>query len=158
MKINATLVRFQRFARIGYYSVKAECYNRCETDMFLEKMYQAEELRDELRRLVYWIGKIGKEIGAVPDYFRYEGLCNAFPPPVKVSNEYIGLRLYCYIINENIVVLYNGGKKVGNPAEKCPNVAHHFRNAQSWSKKIQQFDIEATGTTINNLEDIEFIY
>ncbi len=160
LKVNifATLVEVKRYVLVGYYSVKAECNSRSEVDVFFKRMYEDPELKDEAIRLRYWITKIGNEIGGDPDYFRDERLCNAFPPPIEISHEYIGLRLYCYIINENLVVLYNGGKKIGNPAEKCPNVKHHFYNAQSWTKQIRELEIESNGTIITNLKELEFRY
>lgn len=160
LKVNifATLVTYKRYNRIGYYSVKAHCNELCETESFFKRMTEKPECLDEVKRLIYWMRKVAQEYEAKDEYFRFEGLCSALPPPFKVTLETINIRLYCYIINENIVVLFNGDKKTKRKAQSCPIVKYHHSMALSWSRAISRLNIESDGTEIKNINELEFNY
>jgi len=95
--------------------------------------------------LLVWIEEIGEKIGAKNYLFRNESITadvQALPPPAKqmevreipVKN----LRLYCLVLNEHVVFLFNGGIKTTNNAKDCPNVGPHIKRANQIAGKIDE--------------------
>ena len=155
----ATIEQFARYRTVTYYTVKCEDAALSEADDFFERMEQESDYIDQLERLVAWIESIGNdEEGAVYDLFRQERSCLALPPQGKYLDGSIDLRLYCYWVNENIVILYNGGIKTANNAQDCPNVSRHFYNAQSWTKQLAEIGIETNKGEITNLDELYIKY
>ncbi len=128
-----------RFNRVTYYSVYID---EEEYSLFQQFFNNHEEERYErpLLDIKFWLRKIGDEIGADDRYFRNEsfrgGDTRAFPPPARYLETECNLRLYCMRINENAVILFNGGEKTANTAQECDNVRRHFLQANKLSKAI----------------------
>jgi hypothetical protein len=112
---------------------------------FLNRMEEIEEIDDDLSNLLVWIEEIGENIGAKKHLFRNESITadvQALPPPAKqmevreipVEN----LRLYCLVLNEHVVFLFNGGIKTTNNAKDCPNVGPHIKRANQIAGKIDE--------------------
>jgi hypothetical protein len=47
------------------------------------------------------------------------------------------LRLYCIRVSESIVILFNGGQKTAQTAQKSPDLITEFYDAQVFAKKIE---------------------
>jgi hypothetical protein len=155
----ATVQEFVRFRTVTYYTLKREGSASTETDDFLHRMEQEAAFKDQFEQLVKWIKVIGDDNeGANFGLFRQEGLCVALPPQGRYLGATIDLRLYCYWVSENIIILYNGGIKTARAAQDCPNVSRHFYNAQSWTKQLLGIGIERNGRTITNLEELYIKY
>lgn len=48
------------------------------------------------------------------------------------------LRLYCLRANDHVVIFFNGGMKIKQKAQDCPNVGPYFRQANQLARKIDQ--------------------
>jgi hypothetical protein len=96
-----------------------------------------------LQELAKFISKkIGDEMGALEDFFRFENTAQALPPSgtYKVEDLYINygnfpLRLYCLRISETLVVLFNGGEKTADTAQDG-KTSMAFREANICAKRI----------------------
>lgn len=155
----ATIQEFARFRTVIYYTVKGEDATLSEMDDFLRRMEQEPAYIDQLEQLVTWLKTIGDdENGADFDLFRQERLCVALPPKIQHLKAAIDLRLYCHLVSEKIVILYNGGIKTTRIAQECPNVSRHFYNAQSWTKQLSAIGIEENGPLISNLDELYIKY
>lgn len=140
----ATIIPAISFKKVTFYTIKFE-----DADpMFLQFVndHASEEFEDDLNIIRTWITKIGKNIGAREQYFRFEsfrgGDTSALPPPARYIETDCNLRLYCMRINNGIVILFNGGKKETAKAQDCENVRHHFLLANQLSKAIYNAIIE----------------
>ncbi len=104
---------------------------------FLNRIEDIPEFEEDLLNLITWIEEIGKNIGAKRYLFRNESIIadvHALPPPLRQMNihEIIveKLRLYCLVLNENVVILFNGGIKTTINAKDCPNVGPPHKDGQ----------------------------
>lgn len=119
-----------------------------ETDKFFDQYAIPEHpLEDEALQLFRLITEsIGNKYGATDDFFdRYENKAQALPPKPKKWVEEIKelginfpLRLFCYRITEQIVILFNGGIKDANSPQESKNLSMQFYEAQSFAKKIEE--------------------
>lgn len=157
------LTDFQ-FKKINYYSVQFEEREVCEFYDFLNRMEDIEAISEDLSNLLTWIEIIGDEYGAIKDkYFRNESIyadVSALPPgsnkltslnlPVK------NLRLYCMVLNEHVVFLFNGGIKTVRNAKDCPNVGSYIKQANALAKSIDT--LIATGSIYWNKKFTNIIF
>ena len=89
---------------------------------------------------------IGNRYGATDVFFdRTENKAQALPPKPKKWVEEIRelginfpLRLYCYRVSEQIVILFNGGVKDANTVQQSKNLSMKFPEAQSFVCKIEE--------------------
>lgn len=119
-----------------------------ETDRFFDTYavpeHPFEEKALQLFRLI--TESIGNRYGATDDFFdRAENKAQALPPKPKRWVEEIKdlginfpLRLYCYRVTEQIVVLFNGGIKDAHSAQESKNLSMKFYEAQTFVKKIEE--------------------
>ncbi len=126
-----------------FYTVRWEDAEHSETDKFLVKYENNTTLQRPLQELAKFISsKIGDEMGALEDLFRFENIAQALPPSGthQVDNLYINfgnfpLRLYCLRLSENLVVLFNGGEKTSNTAQGG-KTSMAFHEANIFAKRI----------------------
>jgi hypothetical protein len=119
-----------------------------ETDKFFDKYvvpeHPFEDAAMQLFRLI--TESISNKYGATNDFFdRAENKAQALPPKPKKKVEEIKelginfpLRLYCYRVSNQIVILFNGGIKDTDSAQESKNLSMKFYEAQIFVKKIEQ--------------------
>lgn len=119
-----------------------------ETDRFFDTYavpeHPLEQKAMHLFRLI--TESIGNRYGATNDFFdRVENKAQALPPKPKQWLEEIKdlginfpLRLFCYRITEQIVVLFNGGIKDADSAQESKNLSMKFYEAQTFVQKIEE--------------------
>ena len=126
-----------------FYTVRWEDADFSETDKFFMKYENDDTFQQPLQELARFISKkIGDEMGALEDFFRFENTAQALPPSgtYKVENLYINyahfpLRLYCLRISETLVVLFNGGEKTTGTAQGG-KTSMAFREANRFAERI----------------------
>jgi hypothetical protein len=126
-----------------FYTVRWEDAELSETDKFFVKYENVNNFQRPLQELAKFISKkIGDELGALEDFFRFENKAQALPPPgtYKVEDIYINygnfpLRLYCFRISETLVVLFNGGEKTADTAQGG-KTSMVFQEANIFAKRI----------------------
>jgi hypothetical protein len=111
----AIIEEFERFKTVTYYTLRREDAVFSETDDFLDRMKRESAYIEQFHQLIQWLEYIGESMkGANPEFFRSEGHCVALPPKATHLKEAIDLRLYCHLVSDNVVILYNGGKRQNN--------------------------------------------
>jgi len=112
---------------------------------FLNRIEEVEAYESDLSNLLVWLEEIGDNYGAQKRFFRSEAWVadvQALPPPRKQMElkkiEVEDLRLYCLVLNEQVVILFNGGIKTTHKAQDCPNVGTYFKQANQLATKIDQ--------------------
>lgn len=127
----------------SFYTVRWEDATLSETDKFFIRYENDSTFQQPLQELAMFISrKIGDEMGALEEFFRFENAAQAIPPSgaYKVGNLYINygnfpLRLYCLQISETLVVLFNGGEKTANTAQEG-KTSMAFQEANIFAKRI----------------------
>jgi len=123
--------------------------------------------RDDLVLIMGWIKRMGEREGALERYFRHEGKAHALPPPATYTERETGdLRLYCMVVNPNLIFLFSGAAKTTIKAQDCPYVSGHFRDATMFSslleQAIKQKELKPSNSFINHHliieEGFELIY
>lgn len=119
-----------------------------ETDMFFDIYarpgHPLEEKALQLFRLI--TESIGNKYGAIDDFFdRHANNAHALPPKPKYLVEEIHdlginfpLRLFCYRVSEQIVILFNGGIKSTQSIQESPDLYIKFKEAQRLVNKIEK--------------------
>lgn len=119
-----------------------------ETDRFFDTYavpdHPLEEKAWQLFRLI--TESIGNRYGATQDFFdRIENKAQALPPKPKGWVEEIKalginfpLRLFCYRVTKQIVILFNGGIKNARTSQESNNISLKFYEAQTLVKKIEE--------------------
>lgn len=105
-----------------FYTVHNEGYEENETDDFFQKYYELDQYKEQTLILLNFIlDAIGNKHGAVDDFFnRNENQVDGLPSKGKIKlGEFkyfypnFPLRIYALKVNENLVILFNGGIKDG---------------------------------------------
>ena len=138
--------RIIEFEKVQYYTIKY-CDN--EVSEYVEFRNKVAKLipvdsrcEDDLAEILAQMELIGKKFGATPKRFKPEGAAYALAthyPKHKNNDGIYGLRLYCLILNENCVILLNGGDKKEKKAMDCGNVSMHFSNANILAKVFKEY-------------------
>jgi hypothetical protein len=55
---------------------------------------------------------------------------------VKLGKDDFGIRLYCILLREDLVLLLNGNVKTKHDPIQCPLVNQHFKNAKSLARVL----------------------
>ena len=143
------------FKKVIFYTVQFEDNELSEYEDFISRHTKIPTILNDLLNLDLWIKKIGNEIGALQNYFRNEAYfssTDALPPPRSRMGELIveDLRLYCMRLDNETVILFNGGIKTENNAKNCPNVAPYLKQA---NKIVETIDKLLSTKDLTNLMD-----
>ncbi len=125
-----TIEEYREYDNVRIYTVKFDDEKDNETDRFISRFIHDKKYKNDFSTIIYWINKIGTS-GVLERYFRTEGRAVAIP--VESGKK---LRLYCYRVNENILILGNGGIKTSKKVQKSPDCLPHFELMNHVAKKI----------------------
>lgn len=120
-------------------------------DLFFEKYLQDtnENIKESgLMLLTFITNDIAQRHSALDTFFREEREAMALPGKrydivikeifFPMGAELFPLRLYCYRVNNNVLILFNGGIKTDVTAQGSPDLSMRFQESQIISKRIQQ--------------------
>lgn len=105
----------EEYSSVNYYLIRFADEEESEFDKFFNKFDGDENFEDDFNILIEWLDKIGEE-GASDIHFRREGGNNLKAMPIETSK----LRLYCFKVNDCIVILGNGGYKKTRTYQEDP--------------------------------------
>jgi hypothetical protein len=152
------LEEFYTFKKVTYYTVRWDEADLSETDKFLQKYRGAPDIGKDLSEIVALLEEIGDNRGAKDMYFRrHAGKASELPPlgVFEVNSLEIAffdnkLRLFCLKISEEVVILFNGGKKESQKTQDSPDLNLPFYEAQIFCSKILKALQEKTIVLKNN--------
>jgi hypothetical protein len=119
-------------SKVTFYTVHQDEHTLCETDNFFAKYGQEEIHKEAVAELSKFMTNSLGKLGALDRFFnRHEQSAFALPPKGRFSEFTLGfpLRLYCYRVSENIVILFNGGVKTSQTVQESPDLIMKFRDA-----------------------------
>lgn len=139
---------FEEHERCTFYTVrKIEDDDEelpSETQRFFEKFYTDEKYKQCVQEIVALLDYIGEERGANIHLFRPEGKADGIPKNEKKSCRYLDLnfadfplRLYCYRISDEILILFNGGIKDADTAQDS-KASMSFYESQQFCDRINK--------------------
>lgn len=132
---------------VTFYTVRWEGVPVSETDKFFTRLKDHPELKPHVQRLAKLLTEIiGNTYGAQECFFnRFENWVTALPPKGKIRISELELefaafplRLYCLVLSEAVVILFNGGIKTGRTAQESEDLSMKFYEANEFSKRIQE--------------------
>mgnify|MGYP001573498695 CR=1 FL=1 len=122
-----------------FYTIQFEDKPDTEFEDFLHRHENQEGLKEQLDELLVWLDEIAARRGALHWLFRHENKAHALPPKLRLQHLDVKyLRLYCLRLNDNVVILFNGGVKTTDKAKNCPNVRTDFNQANRLADAIYQ--------------------
>ena len=132
------------FALVTYYTVRWDEAEENETNKFVLRFARSEDFRPFYQQIAALLADMGERKGARKHYFsRHEDAASALPPKgtfevngIEVRFYENPLRLYCTRLNDNMVVLFNGGLKTARTAQSSEDLALKFRQAQHFARTI----------------------
>ena len=132
------------FKLVTYYTVRWDESMENETNKFVLRFAKSEEYRPFYQQIAALLVDMGERKSARKHYFsRHEDVASALLP--KGTFEINGLeinfygnplRLYCTRLNDNMVVLFNGGLKTAQTAQASEDLAQKYREAQHFARTI----------------------
>lgn len=130
-------------SRCTFYTVRWEDVAWSETDNFLDKYENNTDFERPIQELAVFITrKIGNDMGALEDFFRFENTAQALPPAGKhkvgeitINYGNFPLRIYCLRISNHLVVLFNGSEKTAENAQGG-KTSMAFHEANQFAKRI----------------------
>lgn len=135
------------FDKTQFYTIEEVGKGISETDEFFIRFKDNPDYQKDIETISYWIQKIGKESGALERHFRPEKTAKAIP--ITVSK----LRLYCYRISDELVILGNGGIKSSQKVQDSPDAFPHFEVMNTLAfviqMKLENGQIEIAGKNIS---------
>ncbi len=128
-----------------FYTVRWLDSELSETDKFFEKYDALEDYSESANKLFVFVSSVvGEDYGAIDKLFnRHENEVVGLPTQGRVHLGEIlyypdfPLRLYALRINENIVVLFNGGIKDATTNQKA-SLLPQWREACLFARKINE--------------------
>lgn len=131
---------------VTYYTVHREGEDLSETDQFFERFDKDQAFQSSLQELTSLLfDVIGNQFGAHPAFFnRFENAANALPPSrarlgvLQLQYPDFPLRLYCYRLNDEIVILFSGGVKRGQSVQEDPHLFAMFNRANYYVNQIEK--------------------
>ncbi|MEK6510646.1 hypothetical protein [Myroides odoratimimus] len=148
---NFTIEEWYKGEKCTIYTVLYDGSELGLADLFFEKYLQVldENIKESgLMLLTFITNDIAKRHSALETFFREEREAIALPGKktdivikeifFPLGEESFPLRLYCYRVNDNILILFNGGIKTDVTAQDSPDLSVKFQESQIISKKIQQ--------------------
>lgn len=149
--------------KVIFLSVKIGKASILEFEKF-DSLELTNPIHIEERTLLYNTLEQIRYKGAKEYYFKPEGPAKALPKVTELMKKKnktdFGLRLYCILVNENVLVLLNGGIKTKHNPRECPNVKDHFdralKIAEKLNKGLQEGFIYLTDREIKIEDNFEF--
>jgi len=155
VKHNISIVPFEEYANVNFYSIIIDNNINSELEDFLEKLENINE--NDATKLVGALDTISKR-GAHERYFRYEGKHSdnvfALPPHYLIKTD---LRLYLLRYSESLLIFGNGYIKDTNTYQedtylnKCVTVLQ--KTDEQIRRLVKSGDIVISGKTITGEMD-----
>lgn len=143
MSRRVNIEEFESFTYITFYTIRYDDIDDSLTDTFFLQYKDDERYAEyvfELSNIIENIGNHGDIDGG--KIFRSENKARALPPKREAKTGYLHLRsepplrLFCYCVSDEIIILFGGGVKSAMPVQDCPTLRMPFQEAQKLSQAI----------------------
>lgn len=126
---------YEEHHAVSFYAIRFMDNAEPLIDQFLN-VYDVPEFESDLMAIAYWLEKIG-ERGALERYFRLEGHPNvkAIPVPPPASK----LRLYCYRLDESVLILGGGKEKTTRAYQDDADLSMHVNIVRTIGNRLLKY-------------------
>ena len=132
---------FKRYPKVCFYTIHDEDVEFSEIDQFFLRFKDDAKYKSDIQIIKGWIENIGLKYGAQDRHFRPERKAKAIP----IFPSGTKLRLYLHHVNEQIVILGNGGIKSSRKVQQSPDAFPHFELMNKlitiFTKKLKKGEI-----------------
>lgn len=144
---------YKHFPNASLYTIHEQNAALCETDQFFLRFKDDPDRTRDVQIIKEWLEQIG-ERGALERYFKPEGNAMAIPIPPPKSD----LRLYCYRVSDEILILGNGGIKTSKKVHDSPDALPHFNlmNSVAYIFSLKRGRNEITVDDFDLVGDLNF--
>ena len=143
--------------KAALYTIIFESDNVSEFEKFLSKFRNDAELKRDYQVILFAVRQILNN-GALERYFRPEGKMNDRVCALPVISS--KLRLYCIRLSDKILIIGNGGIKMGKTYQENPELNGYVVDLQKFDKLINKGlrngTISIEETRIKGIEDKDF--
>lgn len=141
MEIQIVYVPDLQFSKVSYCTVQVSGRPFTEFKDFQIRMGKCEKDKRQRNEINRWIERIGNIYGAQDQFFKREGWAERLPPATyrfidSDGETDFGLRQYCILLNEELVILLNGDRKTAQSVRDCSKCKPHFDLANKISDAI----------------------
>ncbi|RMA56654.1 hypothetical protein [Ulvibacter antarcticus] len=151
MEFKLLALKTLSFNKVRYYSIQKEGFEKSEFKDFTDRMIllgaSDSRVLSDLIEIRSQLKLIGDKFGAKTNKFKMEGkafgLALQYPSRKNKLGIY-GLRVYCIILSDNIVILMNGGDKTKKKAQDCSNVSIYFHEANHFTTIFNNYIQDGT--------------
>ncbi|MDP1801853.1 MAG: hypothetical protein Q8L81_10905 [Bacteroidota bacterium] len=144
MKRKIVIELIEECDKVNYYAIRFKDETINQFDKFYDKFENDPFYTKDFDVIVTWLNKIGED-GADAAFFRSEG-GSLKGLPVDTSK----LRLYCFRVNECIVVLGNGGHKKSRTYQEDPELHKHVQDLNEAGRQLWNRFNNTTSASIYN--------
>lgn len=144
----------EEYSSINYYLIRFKDEDESEFDKFFSKYDGDDAFENDFNTIIEWLDKIGDD-GALDIHLRNEGGYHLKAMPLETSK----LRLYCFKVNDCIVILGNGGYKKTRTYQEDPLLDKCVSDLRQVGKHLFKRFQNSTRASIYNcqlLGDLEF--
>lgn len=141
MEIEIISLSDHQYGKVSFYTVQVVGNPRSEFADFMYRMKQNAKDWRQAGLLNRKIENIGNLYGAKDQWFKREGKAERLPEPTyrffeSDGESDFGLRLFCVVLSEQVVILLNGDRKTAQKIKNCPNCYPHFLFANKLSDAL----------------------
>lgn len=140
-----------RGTKVRFYTIIKDGHEKTEFKDFLDRMTflgnSNPRIMEDLEELKSQIKLIGNKFGADPRRFKNESGAFAlakYYPKRKNKDGIFGLRVYCLIVSDAIVIILNGDDKTALKNRDCPKIRMKFHEAVRLSQIISDYIKDGT--------------
>jgi hypothetical protein len=126
---------FEEHPAVNYYVIRFWDEDESLFDQFLTR-FDTDEFETDLQSITYWLDVIGNR-GALERYFKPEGHPRVKAIPVPPPNSV--LRLYCFRISDQVLILGGGKDKRVRKFQDDPELQMHVTIVKTVGKKLLRF-------------------
>ncbi len=152
-KLEIKLIQEGKMAKI--YTIHFVDNAESESDSFFESV-DYDEYEEEIDTITSLFDRMCNQNGTVERYFKNEGQINDRVYALSVYNKL--LRLYCIRINDNVLIVGNGGVKTTRTYQEDPKLHAHVKDLINLDRLLRFFegknDVRYIGELIQGLPKI----
>lgn len=142
------------YSEVTLYLLRFTNEGESEFDKFFNEYDEKEGFEDDFNTIIEWIDRIGNE-GGLDVHLRNEGGNHLKAFPIDTSK----LRLYCFKVNDCILVIGNGGYKKTRTYQEDPKLNEFVSHLRQVAFHLKKRFENSTRASIHNCQlygDLEF--
>ena len=144
----ATLKTLEQTDNVSLYSICFDGKDISEYEAFLLKFKEDATLNEDYKKIILALEKI-VAVGAFERFFRPEGKMNDRIAALSIDSR--KLRLYCFRISDQILIVGNGGVKTTRTYQENDELSGYVMDLQAFDKLLAEAQKDGSITIEKNV-------